>query len=298
MPMMRGQYDDLFFSRLPYMRFVFFEEFAEPDDAFAGVFNVLGSSRMREQTTGVTGFGYAGVKTEGDEVQFDILKQEYDKTYTHTTYALAFAVTEEAFEDDLDGPMRSGARALARSMRTTKNTTVWNQFNNSFGSVTSPDGSPVFGTHTLVEGGTFSNLVSADFGITTWETVLNRFHDFVDQRSLPLEISPEVIVFPPEMDHLIREIFESRDRPDTADRATNIHQGRVSLHMSKWLTGDDDVFIGTRPANHKLYMWNRRPLRLDSDTEFKTGNGMTKASVRHSEGWSDWIGWVGCQGTS
>jgi phage major head subunit gpT-like protein len=297
--MMRTQFDDLFFSRLPYMRYVFFEEFGEPDDAFSGIFNIETSNRMREQTTGITGFGYAAIKAEGDEVTFDILKQEYDKTYTHSTYALAFAVTEEAFEDDLDGPMRSGARALGRSMRTTKNTTVWNEFNGAFGTVTSPDGKAVFASdHPLVEGGTFSNIVSADFGISTWETVLNRFHDFVDQRSLPLEISPEVILFPPEMEHLIREIFESEGRPDTADRATNIHQGRVRLHMSKWLTGDDDVFIGTNPGNHRLYLWNRRMMRLDSDTDFKTGNGMTKSSVRHSQGWSDWIGWVGVQGTS
>ena len=30
--------------------------------------------------------------------------------------------------------MRAGSRALARSMRTTKNTVVWNVFNNSFDS--------------------------------------------------------------------------------------------------------------------------------------------------------------------
>jgi hypothetical protein len=294
--MMRTQFDDLFFSRLPYMRFVFFEEFGEPDDAFAGIFNVENSRRMREQTTGVTGFGYAVSKTEGDSVTFDVLKQEFDKTYTHTTYALAFAVTEEAFEDDLDGPMRSGARALARSMRTTKNTVVWNAFNNAFTTELAPDGSAVFATHTLVEGGTFNNKISADFGISTWETTLNRFHDFVDQRGLPLEISPEVLLFPPEMEHLVLEIFRSPDRPDTTDRATNIHQGRVGLHMSKWLTGDDDVFVGTRPGQHRLYLWNRRMMRLDSDTDFKTGNGMTKSSLRHTQGWSDFIGWVGVQG--
>jgi hypothetical protein len=295
--MMRTMYDDSFFARLPYMRFNFFEEFGEPDDSMAGIFNVLGSSRMREQTTGTTGFGLPVEKTEGDSVTFDVLKQEFDKTYTHTTYALAYAVTEEAFEDDLDGPMRSGSKALARSMRTGKNIVVWNTFNNAFSTEQSPDGAAVFSTHTLVEGGTFNNRISGDFAIATWETTLNRFHEFVDQRGNLLEISPEVILFPPELEHIIRETFESEDRPDTADRAKNIHQGRVSLHMSKWLTGDDDCFIGTGTGKHKLYMWNRRPIALQSDTDFKTGNGMTKATVRHSQGWSDFVGWIGMQGT-
>lgn len=298
MPMMRGLYDDLFAARLPYMKYVFHEEFGEPDDQYNGIFNVEGSTRMREQTTGVTGFGYAVEKAEGSQVTFDIMKQEYDKTYHHTTYALAFAVTREAFEDDLDGPMRAGAKALARSMRTTKNTVAWNVFNNAFTTELSPDGVSVFNSaHPLIGGGTFSNIISSDFSITALETAFNRFHDFVDQRGLPLEIMPAVILYPPELDHIIRETFRSSDRPDTADRATNIHQDRLMLHMSKWLTGDDDCFIGTTPGNHRLYLFNRRSLTLESDTDFKTGNGMTMASVRHSQGWSDFVGWVGLQGT-
>jgi hypothetical protein len=297
--MMRTQFDDLFFSRLPYMREVFFEEFGEPDDAFAPIFNMETSARMREQTTGVTGFGFAAAKDEGSVVTYDILMQAYDKTFTHLTYALAFAVTEEAFEDDLDGPMRQGARALARSMRTTKNVTVWNAFNNSFTTTEdSGDGkAPFDATHPLRGGGTFDNLVSGDFSIQTLETALNTFDDMTDQRGLLLEIQPAVLLHPPELRWIVHETLGSPERPDTADRAINVVQGILQPVMSKWLTGDDDWFVGTSPGDHAVMLFNRRPLSLASDTDFDTGNGKTKATERYSRGWADWLGWVGGQGT-
>jgi len=297
MPMMRNQFDDMFFARLPYLNRVFFEEFGEPDDMFAQIFNVETSNRMREQTTGVTGFRLAYEKPEGTNVQYDRLLQEYDKTYTHTTYALGFQVTEEAFEDDLDGPMKQGAKALARSMRTTKNTIVWGQFNNAFGTVTSPDGVSVFNnSHPLIEGGTFNNLVEADLSISSLENALNIFDDMRDQRNLLIEMSPSLLLYPPELRWLVGEILKSPDKPDTANRAVNVLQGILSPIMVKWLTGDDDWFVGSPPSQTKLMLYNRRPLTISSDTDFDSGNGKTKATTRHSEGWGDWVGWVGGQG--
>lgn len=297
MPMMRTQFDDLFFSRLPYLNKVFFEEYGEPDAQFEKVFNVETSSRMREQTTGVTGFGLAGEKPEGEPVTYDILHQAYDKTFTHSTYALGFQVTEEAFEDDLDGPMRNGAKALGRSMRTTKNTLVWNVFNNSFTTETSPDGVSVFNNaHPLIEGGTFDNLISGDLSISTLESAISTFDDMRDQRNLIIEMEPTLLLYPPELRWLVIEILKSTDKPDTANRSINPVHMVLTPIMSKYLTGDDDWFVGSPPSQSKLMLWNRRPLKIQSDTDFDTGNGKTKATQRHSQGWGDWVGWVGGQG--
>jgi hypothetical protein len=297
MPMMRNQFDDLFFARLPYLNRVFFEEYGEPDAMFERVFNVETSNRMREQTTGVTGFQMASEKPEGESVIYDRLLQAYDKTFTHTTYALGFQVTEEAFEDDLDGPMRQGAKALARSMRTTKNTIVWNVYNNGFGTEQSPDGVAVFSnSHPLIEGGTFDNLVEADLSISSLETALNIFDDMRDQRNLLIELEPSLLLYPPELRWLVGEILRSPDKPDTTNRAINVLQGILTPISVKWLTGDDDWFVGVPPGQSKLMLWNRRNLNISSDTDFDSGNGKTKATQRHSQGWGDWVGWVGGQG--
>ena len=60
-------------------------------------------------------------KSEGSGVEFDNANEAYTARYTHETVALAFALTEEAVEDNLYD--RLGARytrALARSMAHTK----------------------------------------------------------------------------------------------------------------------------------------------------------------------------------
>lgn len=297
MPMMRNLYDDLFFARLAYLREVMFEEYGEPDAMFERVMNVEGSTRMREQTTGITGLGLAALVPEGESVTYDVLRPEYDKTFTHSKYGLAFAVTEEAFEDDLDGPMRNGAKALGRSMRTTKNITVWSIFNNAFTTETTPDGVSVFNNaHPLVEGGTYDNLVEADLSISSLETAINLFDDMVDQRGLPIEIEPGILLHPPELRWLVGEILRSPDRPDTANRAINVVQSILDPVMVKYLTGDDDWFVGVRPSGWGPTLFNRRQLTTSSDTDFDTGNGKTKATQRHSQGWTAWTGWVGGRG--
>ena len=299
MPMMRNQYDDLFYERLPYMRKVTFEEYGEPDDLFSRVINVEMSTKMREQMTGITGFGLASEIPEGEPVIYDTLLQAYDKTFTHTKYGLGFQITEEAFEDDLDGPLKNGAKALGRAMRTTKNIVVWNIFNNAFSTETSPDGVSVFNnSHPLIEGGTFDNLVEADLSISSLETAMNIFDDMRDQRNLLVELSPAVLLYPPELQWLVYEILKSPDKPDTANRSKNPVEGILDPVMSKWLTGDDDWFVGVPPRQSKAYLFNRRALTVTGDmgTDFDTGNAKTKATQRHSQGWADWCGWVGGQG--
>ena len=69
----------------------------------------------------LSGFGNAPTKTEGAGVSFDDANEAYTARYTHETVALAFALTEEAIEDNLYD--RLGARytkALARSMAHSK----------------------------------------------------------------------------------------------------------------------------------------------------------------------------------
>ena len=302
--MLRTHFSDQFFFRLPYMRMMSFEEYGEPDSMFAKVFNVHGSDRMREQDTGITGFGLAGLIPEGESVTYDILLEEYDKTYTHSKYGTGYQISEETLEDDMDGKMRQGSRALGRAMRTTKNITVWQVWNTAFAAgagqtgETTPDGVSVFNNaHPLKEGGTFDNLVESDFGITPLETVLNIFHDMRDQRNNPIEIEPGLLLHPPELLWVVSEVLGSPDKPDTANRSINPVHGYLSPVMSKWLTDPDTWFVGAAPNGYVgPNLFNRRELRIEADVDFDTGNGKTKATHRHSQGWSTWMGWVGGQG--
>jgi hypothetical protein len=70
-----------------------------------------------EEEVMLVGFGNAPTKSEGSGIEFDSANEAYTARYSHETVALAFALTEEAIEDNLYD--RLGARytkALARSM--------------------------------------------------------------------------------------------------------------------------------------------------------------------------------------
>ena len=73
----------------------------------------------------LAGFANAAVKPEGQGVQFDDAQETFTARYTNETIALAFAITEEAIEDNLYDRLSSRyTKALARSMASTKTSKV------------------------------------------------------------------------------------------------------------------------------------------------------------------------------
>ena len=68
---------------------------------YTGLFDTFNSQRAYEEDVGVTSFGLAQVKPEGQAIAYDEESQAYVTRYTHVVYALGFNVTREMFEDDL-----------------------------------------------------------------------------------------------------------------------------------------------------------------------------------------------------
>ena len=59
------------------------------------------SDRAFEEEVMLSGFANAQVKAEGAGVSFDDAQETFTARYTMETVALAFAITEEAIEDNL-----------------------------------------------------------------------------------------------------------------------------------------------------------------------------------------------------
>lgn len=299
MSMLRSSFKRLFRQRLPFLRMIFYEELDMPDEMFEGIFNMITSDRIREQMSGLTGFGLPYEKDENDPLVYDDILPAYDKTFEHVTYALGFQISKEAKADDIDGPLQDLTRALARSMRTGKARYVWNVFNNAFTTETTPDGKAVFASdHPFVEGPAagFSNLVSADLSISSLQTAINIFDDMRDHRNLEVTCDPAQLLFPNELRWIVGEILGSPDRPDTANRSINVMQGILTPKMIRWLTGPDDWFVMASPGQHSLYLLNRQDDEFDADVDFDTKAAKESCDHRHSEGWADWRGAVGGQG--
>ena len=91
-------------------------EYNRYDNEHAEIFNTETSDRAFEEEVMLSGFGGASTKAEGAMVTFDQATEAYTSRYSHETVALAFAITEEAIEDNLYDRLGGRyTRALARS---------------------------------------------------------------------------------------------------------------------------------------------------------------------------------------
>jgi len=85
----------------PGLNALFGLEYNRYDNEHAEIFTSETSDRAFEEEVMLSGFGAAATKNEGAMVTFDQATEAYTSRYTHETIALAFAITEEAIEDNL-----------------------------------------------------------------------------------------------------------------------------------------------------------------------------------------------------
>ena len=263
----------------------------------AEIFTEETSERAFEEETLITGFGAAPTKSEGASVEFDSAAEQWTARYVHETVALAFAITEEAVEDNLyDTLSRRYTAALARSMAYTKQVKAANVLNNAFSSsFPGGDGKELIATdHPTVQAGTQSNEPStaADLSESSLENAIISIGGFADDRNIPVAVQARKLVIPKELAFTAQRILKSELRVGTADNDVNalnsmgmFPEGYVVNH---YLTDTDAFFILTDLTNTGLKMFQRRPLKTSMEPDFETGNMRFKASERYSFGFSDW----------
>ena len=279
----------------PGLNALFGMEYARYEGEHAEIFDTESSDRAFEEEVMLVGFGNAPTKTEGAGVDFDDANEAYTARYSHETVALAFALTEEAIEDNLYD--RLGARytkALARSMAHTKQVKAAAVLNNAFNSsFTGGDGVELCSTaHPLGMGGTFANEPStaADLNETSLENALIDISTFVDERNMIIALRGAKMIIPPQLQFIADRLLESTLRPSTADNDINAvkNMGMVpeGYTVNHFLTDPDAFFIKTDAPNGFKH-FERSPMRTNMEADFDTGNMRFKARERYSFGFSD-----------
>ena len=133
----------------PGLNALFGLEYKRYENQHAEIYTNESSDRAFEEVM-LSGFGNAQVKGEGSGVSFDEAQETFTARYTHETVALAFAITEEAIEDNLYDRLASRyTKALARSMSNAKQVKAVEPLINGLPGVNtflSGDGESLFGT--------------------------------------------------------------------------------------------------------------------------------------------------------
>ena len=279
----------------PGLNALFGLEYDRYDNESAEIFETETSDRAFEEEVMLSGFGQAPVKGEGAAVSYDSANEAYTARYTHETIALAFAITEEAVEDNLYDRLSSRyTRALARSMSNTKQVKAASVLNNAFNAAfTFGDGVELCSTaHPTVAGGNFANELAtpADLNETSLEQSLIDIAAFIDERGLKIALQGKKLIIPPSLQFVAERLMASTLRPGTADNDVNATRNMGMLPdgyvVNHFLTDTDAFFIKTdAPNGFKHFV--RSAIKTSMDGDFETGNVRYKARERYSFGVSD-----------
>ena len=282
----------------PGLNALFGLEYKRYENQHAEIYTTESSDRAFEEEVMLSGFAQAQVKPEGSGVTFDNAQETYTARYSHETIALAFAITEEAVEDNLYDQISSRyTKALARSMANTKQVKAVNPLINGLpsGSFQSGDGVSLFNTSHPTVSGTVSNTLStaADLNETSLEQSLIDIAAMTDERGLKIAARGVKMIIPSELQFTAERLMKSQGRVGTADNDVNaiVSMGMIpqGYRVNNFLTDTDAFYIITDVPNGMKY-FERSPIKTAMEGDFDTGNVRYKARERYSFGVSDFRG--------
>lgn len=274
---------------------VFGLDYRRHPEEWRGCFDVSSSKKAFEEDQLVTGFGQAAVKAEGAGVTYEEAQEGWTARYTHETIALAFAITQEAIEDNLYMSMGSKySKALSRAMQETKEIKGADILNRAYNAAyTGGDGVALCSTaHPLVNGSTFSNMLAtpADFSESALEDILIQIRKAVDDRGVPLAMKAKGLIIPPDLEFVAHRILKTALRPGTADNDTNAIKDKGIFgsdpKVVTRLTSANKWWVKT-DINDGLKHIKRKGLTRKMDVDFDSGNYRYSSRERYVFGWTD-----------
>ena len=289
----------------PGLNALFGLEYKQYADETKEIFVTESSDRAFEEEVMLSGFANALVKPEGSGVAFDQAEETFTARYTNETIALAFAITEEAIEDNLYDKLSSRyTKALARSMANTKQVkSVYPLIQGlpTTDNYDSGDAVSLFSTAHPTIAGVFSNTLAtqADLNETSLEQALIDIAALTDERGLKIAAKGVKMIVPSANQFTAERLMKSQGRVGTADNDINAIKSMGMIpqgyRVNNYLTDTDSWYIVTDVPNGMKH-FDRAPLTTKMEGDFDTGNVRYKARARYVFGVSDPRGIYGVEG--
>lgn len=272
---------------------------------YAEIFKMEASEKNFEEDVNHYGLALASVKPEGQKFDYDDMAQGFLKRYVHVTYGLGFIVSREAVEDNLYLELaEKRAKALAFSMRQTKENVAANILNRAFNSsYTGADAVELCSTAHVRsrDAATFKNKLTTDADISeaSLEQMAIDIMDMKNDAGLRISLMPRKLIVPTALVFEAERILKSTLQNDTANNALNALRSKGVLPegvaVNHYLTDANAYFMLTN-CPEGLKGFQRRALEVKDDTDFDTENMKFKATERYCFGWTDPRGIFGTQG--
>lgn len=266
------------------------------------IFQIKSSKQRFEKEQEMSGFSIAGLKDEGDSVEYARLVQGFQQQYNHLTYGLGAIITRELMEDDQYNYIQKVPSKLAEALRRTEEVVAHGVFNNGFDTnFTGADGQPLFSAshpNSGSGGGTQSNILAtaADLTETSLEAMIIQVRDFRDANNQRFAYEPKKLFVQNQNFFNATKILKTEYKTGTADNDVNV-VSRLGLELvdSSYLT-DPDAWYLINGVDNGLTFYNRREASIERDNDISTQNLAIVTTKRFSVGWSDWRDAAGTPG--
>lgn len=299
MPIVRGQWAMLL---APGLNLRTFDRYRERPEEYSRYMNVRTSSRAYEEDQAITGFGPLAQKAELETTILDEPVTVGGVRYIHKTYALGFANSKEMRDDDQYGIMAELAGQLGRSARYTNELYGHDVLNNGFNTAkyVGRDALSLFNTAHPVRGtgGTTANRASVDAALSqsSLEAAVQIFQKQVDERGMPIDIEPSILLVSPDNELLARRLMMSAGYPGGNMNDINPIQGRLTIMISHYLSSSTAWYVLGPPADTDLTFYWREMMDTKTWDDDDADATFHKIRERFSTGFSDFRGTFGSPG--
>lgn len=275
--------------------------------------NVETTVRNYEDYLAGTGLPIAVEKPQGENITAYDPIEGTTKRLTPKVYAIAMEVSEEAWDDDLyankGSAIRDGANGLADSVAerveieahrpwtaegfVAAATSLWTVL---------PDASGFFATsHASITGGqgpTQANrpTTEADLTVTSLRAALIQGRKYKNDQGLRIPAISQfsTLIVSPDDEYNANEIIKSPERPDTANRVTNVTPN-LTIMCDPYLSDDTDAWFLQAPKHYAYFLWRKRPV-LDSFDDRRARVAIHTILCRFSNAPVHWLGNYGTTG--
>lgn len=255
------------------------------------------------QTTTMSGLKNPKVKPENQPIDFQTLQPGFSKTYTATTYATGYRISQEMVDDGKFSFIERATNSFAKGMFEIKELSAAQIFDDGF-TVNGYDGQPLFSTtHPLENGGGAVGVnrpaVASALSITSFRELRNIMQDTVNENNQRVRYQPNLLVVPHALQDKALELVKSIYVPENANNAINSIYDTVQLLPGgfwNYLDSDTAWFLVSEKSEHGLMFLDRKGLTTDSDYDKKAFAWELIASIRYDLGYSAWRGTCGNPG--
>lgn len=269
------------------------------------LYGVRSSERSFEEFLGIGQFGSDGWNFEDSgRVQYDERRKGFKKRYTHVEFAKGFGVERKLIDDNLTDQSLDDARELGDSAFRKREKGAASVFNNAFTDTgTNDDGLPIGGPDGVGLCSTAHKLSDEDSGTQSNEGTLALTRDnlgttreshmaFTDDRKDLMNVMPDELIVPPELEDDALTITKSVLDPSSANNAINPQNGRFQPIVWHYLTDANAWFLADSSRRSRSLLWyDRIELEFGRESDFDTFQAKFRAYGRWSYGWRDYA-WI------